>query len=62
MLWKEENVLQGREGLGLQGQTEAPAWELCDRGDLQARVLSEQLEGHIHIWEKNISGRGKSQR
>ena len=49
MLWKEENVLQGREGLGLQRQTEGPARELCDQGDLQARVLSAQLEGHIHI-------------
>lgn len=28
MLWKEENVLQGREGLGVQGQTEGPGWEL----------------------------------
>ena len=32
MLRKEENVLQGREGLGVQRQAEGPAWELRAQG------------------------------
>ena len=32
MLWKEENVEQGREGLGVWGQTEGPVLVLCGQG------------------------------
>lgn len=60
MLWKEENVLQGREGLGVQGQTEGPGWELWSGetsgqgyylNNLRESFISEkttfQAEGHV---------------
>ena len=48
MLWKEENVLQGREGLGVQGQTEGPGWELCGQG--RPLGITRPTKPFISLW------------